>query len=89
MKERKTPMRMCTGCGEMKPKRELVRVVKSTEGEILLDLTGKANGRGAYICRSSECLTKAQKTKRIERAFACSIPDEIYNRMQEEIGNEQ
>lgn len=88
MNQRKTPMRMCTGCGEMKPKRELVRVVKSADGEISLDLTGKANGRGAYICRSADCLKKAQKAKRIERSFAVTIPDEIYNRMQEEIGNE-
>ncbi len=80
-------MRMCTGCGEMKEKRVLVRVVKSAEGNILLDLTGKANGRGAYICRSEECLKKAQKSKRIERSFACQIPDEIYERMQEEIAN--
>lgn len=72
----------------MKPKRELVRVVKSADGEISLDLTGKANGRGAYICRSADCLKKAQKAKRIERSFAVTIPDEIYNRMQEEIGNE-
>lgn len=82
-------MRMCTGCGEMKPKKELVRVVRSSDGVITLDLTGKANGRGAYICRSSDCLKKAQKSKRIERAFEVSIPDEIYNRMQEEIGNGQ
>ena len=88
MNQRKTPMRMCTGCGEMNPKRELVRVVKSADGEISLDLTGKANGRGAYICRSADCLKKAQKAKRIERSFAVTIPDEIYNRMQEEIGNE-
>lgn len=88
MKERKTPMRMCTGCGEMKPKRDLVRVVKSADGAISLDLTGKANGRGAYICRSAECLKKAQKNKRIDRAFEIAIPDEIYNRMQEEIGDE-
>lgn len=88
MKERKTPMRMCTGCGEMKPKRDLVRVVKSADGAIFLDLTGKANGRGAYICRSAECLKKAQKNKRIDRAFEIAIPDEIYNRMQEEIGDE-
>ncbi len=89
MKERKIPMRMCTGCGEMKAKRELVRVVKSATGEITLDLTGKANGRGAYICRDAECLKKAQKSKRIERAFSTVIPEEIYNRMSEEIGNEQ
>lgn len=72
----------------MKPKRDLVRVVKSADGAISLDLTGKANGRGAYICRSAECLKKAQKNKRIDRAFEIAIPDEIYNRMQEEIGDE-
>ena len=89
MKERKTPIRMCTGCGETKPKRELVRVVKSADNSVFLDLTGKANGRGAYICRSRECLKKARKNKRIDRAFALQIPDDIYNRMEEEIGNEQ
>ena len=85
MIQKKVPLRMCTGCGEMKPKRELVRVVKSAEGEISLDLTGRKPGRGAYVCRSLACLKKARKTKRIERAFSCAIPDEVYDRLEEEM----
>ncbi|MDD2955132.1 MAG: YlxR family protein [Oscillospiraceae bacterium] len=85
MQEKRVPMRMCTGCGEMKPKRELVRVVKSAEGEISLDLTGKKSGRGAYVCRSLECLKKARKARRFEKAFSCQIPAEIYDRMEEEL----
>jgi len=76
---------MCTGCGEMKPKRELVRVVKSAEGEISLDLTGKKAGRGAYVCRSLACLQKARKARRFEKAFSCQIPTEVYDRMEEEL----
>ncbi len=81
---------MCTGCGEMFDKRSLVRVVKSPEGEISLDLTGKKNGRGAYICRNVECLKKARKKKALERAFSMKIEDDIYEKMEEEIadGNE-
>lgn len=83
MQTRKTPMRMCTGCGQMKPKRELVRVVKNQAGEISLDLTGKKAGRGAYVCRDIECLKKARKARRLEKAFSCQIPDEVYDRMEE------
>ncbi|MBQ2387836.1 MAG: YlxR family protein [Acutalibacteraceae bacterium] len=89
MQTRKQPMRMCTGCGEMKEKRELIRVVKSSDGEISLDKTGKKNGRGAYICHNAACLKKARKNKRIERAFEVTIPDEIYDRMEEEIGADE
>lgn len=78
-------MRMCSGCGEMKPKRELVRAVKSPDGEISLDLTGKKSGRGAYVCKNMDCLKKARKAKRFERAFSCAIPDEVYQRMEEEL----
>ena len=85
MQKKKTPMRKCTGCGEMKPKKELVRVVRSPEGDISLDLTGKKNGRGAYVCRDVQCLKKARKSKRIERAFECAIPDEVYGRMEQEM----
>ncbi|MBQ8227466.1 MAG: YlxR family protein [Clostridia bacterium] len=85
MQTKKVPMRKCTGCGEMKPKKELVRVVKSPEGEISLDLTGKKNGRGAYVCKDAACLKKAQKAKRIERAFDCAIPDEIFEKMEQEL----
>lgn len=84
MQERRQPLRMCTGCGEMKPKRELVRVVKTKDGEIFLDPTGKKSGRGAYLCPNAECLKKARKSRRLERAFACRIPDEVYDRMEEE-----
>ena len=76
---KKIPLRMCTGCGEMKPKKELVRVVRSKEGEISLDLTGRKAGRGAYVCRSLDCLKKARKTRRIERSLDCQIPDEVYD----------
>ena len=89
MKERKIPLRMCTGCGEHKPKKELVRVVKSPTGEISLDSTGKKPGRGAYICPCAECLIKAKKARRLEKAFSCRIPDEIYAAMEEELKNEQ
>lgn len=85
MQQKKIPLRKCTGCGEMKPKKELVRVVKTPEDEILMDLTGRKNGRGAYICRDVECLKKARKAKRIEKSFRCSIPDEVYDKMEEEL----
>ena len=85
MQMRKVPMRMCTGCGQMKPKRELVRVVISQDGEIALYLTGKKAGRGAYVCRDIECLQKARKARRLEKAFSCRIPDEVYDRMEEEL----
>ncbi len=81
---------MCLGCGEMKPKKELVRVVRSKEGEISLDLTGKKAGRGAYICADAECLKKARKGRKLEKSFACRIDDEIYDSMEKELsGNEQ
>ena len=76
---------MCTGCGEMKPKTELVRVVRSPEGEVGVDLTGKKPGRGAYICRSAECLKVAKKKRRLEKAFACQISDEVYDEMEKEL----
>ena len=88
MAERKIPLRKCIGCGEMKDKRELVRVVRNKEGEISVDLYGKKPGRGAYICRSTACLTKAQKAKRLERAFSTSIDPEIYDAMMKEIADE-
>ena len=85
MKQKKIPMRRCCGCNEHKQKKELIRVVRSAEGEISLDLTGKASGRGAYICNSLECLKKARKSKRIDRTFEVTIPDGIYDKMEEEI----
>ena len=82
---RRVPLRKCTGCGEMKPKKELVRVVKSPEGEIALDLTGRRAGRGAYVCRKRDCLAAARKAHRLEKAFACAIPDTLYDSMEEEL----
>ena len=87
MAAKKIPMRMCTGCREMKPKKELVRVVKTTENEIKLDLTGKLNGRGAYICKNKECLAKAKKTNALSRAFEMAVSEEIYNQLETELGN--
>lgn len=87
MKNKKIPQRMCTGCMEMKPKKELIRVVKNKEGEVSIDLIGKKPGRGAYICRNAECLEKAFKTKRLEKNLEIKIDEEIYNRLKEEIAN--
>ncbi|HCB94441.1 YlxR family protein [Ruminococcus sp. YE282] len=95
---KKVPMRKCTGCMEMKPKTELIRVVKSpnvkdengeitASGEISLDLTGKKSGRGAYVCKSAECLEKAHKAHRIERSLSCKIPEEIYEQLRTELEN--
>lgn len=88
MKVKKIPMRMCNGCMEMKPKKELIRVVKSPEGEVSVDLTGKKSGRGAYVCRSIECLEKAVKAKRLNRNLETNIDEAIYSRLKEEITNE-
>ena len=79
MKVKKIPMRMCIGCMEMKPKKELIRVVKNKEGEISLDLVGKKPGRGAYVCKSTDCLEKAFKTKRLSRNLETTISQEIYD----------
>ena len=88
-KVKKIPMRQCLGCNEHKPKVELMRVVRTPEGETVLDFTGKKSGRGAYICKSLSCLKKARKSKRLERSLECSITDEVYDRMESEIeGNE-
>ena len=96
---KKIPLRQCVGCREMKPKKELVRVVRAPERtdengnplppEISLDLTGKKPGRGAYLCRNPECLRLARKARRLERAFSCQIPNEVYDRMEEEIGQDE
>ncbi|MGN1107725.1 MAG: RNase P modulator RnpM [Huintestinicola sp.] len=82
-------MRMCLGCGEMKPKKELIRAVKSPEGEISLDLTGKKSGRGAYVCPNAECLRLARKAKRFEKSFECRISDEVYDTMERELNERQ
>ena len=79
--QRKIPMRQCVGCREMKAKKELVRVVRSPEGEISLDFRGKAPGRGAYVCPQAECLRRATKSKALERGLDCQIPQEIYDQL--------
>ena len=85
IRKKKVPLRMCAGCGQRRPKKELVRVVRSPEGEISLDLTGRKPGRGAYLCRDAACLKAARKARRLERAFSCKIPDEVYDRLEEEL----
>ena len=81
MVTKKVPVRRCVGCNESKPKKELVRIVRTAEGEISVDLTGKKSGRGAYLCPSRDCLARAQKARRLERALSCQIPPEIYERL--------
>lgn len=78
-------MRQCVGCGEMKSKKEMLRVLKTAENEILLDATGKKNGRGAYLCFSRECLTKAIRGKGLERSFKMAIPREVYDKLEKEM----
>ena len=85
MKTRKIPMRMCVGCREMKEKRSLLRIVKNAEGAISFDRVGKAPGRGAYICRSKECLQKAMKQRQLERALETQIAQDVYQQLMEEI----
>ena len=72
-------MRQCLGCNEHLPKRELIRVVRTPEGDVVADLTGKKNGRGAYLCPKAACLRKAQKSKRLDRALECNIPEDVYD----------
>ena len=97
MHQRKIPMRKCTGCNEMKEKKQLVRVVKAPDktdengeviekGGISVDFMGKRSGRGAYICHNAECLKAARKARRLERAFSCKIPDEVYEQLERELG---
>ena len=84
-KQKKLPERRCTGCGESRLKKELIRIVRSPEGVISVDLTGKSPGRGAYICKNTECLKKAKKTGRLTRSLDTAIPDEVFDRLVEEI----
>lgn len=97
MKQKKMPLRKCVGCSEMKEKKQLVRVVKAPDttdeqgaiiqkGDISVDLTGKKPGRGAYVCRNAACLTAARKARRLEKTFSCKIPDEVYDRLEQELG---
>ena len=81
-KTKKLPMRQCTGCREHKPKRELLRVVRSPEGELSLDVRGKKAGRGAYLCPDAECLKKARRSRALERALSCEIPDAVYEALE-------
>lgn len=85
MNGKKVPLRQCIGCGEMKNKNTLIRVIKTPEDEIVLDATGKKNGRGAYICNSFACFTKAVKTKALERSLKIAIPKEIYETLEKEL----
>ena len=85
--QKKIPVRRCVGCGEHFPKGELVRVLRTPDAEVVLDLTGKKSGRGAYICKKAACLKKARKSKRIETSLECPIPEEVYDRMEEEISH--
>lgn len=82
---KKIPLRQCVGCGEMKSKKEMIRVLKTEEEGIVLDTTGKKNGRGAYVCKSSECLKKAKKTKGLDRSFKIAVSDEVYDSLTKEI----
>ena len=96
MHQKKIPLRKCTGCNEMKEKKQLVRIVKTPDktdengniiqkSEILVDLTGKKSGRGAYICPNPECLKAARKARRLDKAFSCKIPDELYDQLEKEL----
>ena len=82
---KKIPLRQCVGCREMKPKKELIRVVRSPEGEVSLDFKGKKPGRGAYVCPDPECLKRARKARALERAFETAIPPEVYDAMEAEL----
>ena len=97
---KKIPMRQCVGCGEMKNyiitnrvtfdlTREMMRVLKTPEGPIVLDATGRKNGRGAYLCKSLDCLKKARKNRGLERSFQMSIPDEVYDSLEKEFGESE
>ena len=85
---KKIPVRQCIGCGEMKNKKEMMRILKTPEDEIVLDMTGKKNGRGAYLCKQRECLVKAEKNKGLERSFKMNIPTEVYESLEREFDKE-
>ncbi len=85
MVNKKVPMRQCVGCGEMKSKKELIRVIKTPEEEIVLDATGRKNGRGAYICASMECLKNARRKKGLERSLKVAIPENVYDSLEQEM----
>lgn len=85
MANKKIPMRKCVGCQEMKEKKSLIRVVRTAEGDIILDDTGKKNGRGAYICKRLECFKKAKKTKELERSLGVSVSEQVYEELEKEM----
>ncbi len=85
MRKKKIPLRKCIACGESKPKKELIRIVKNNENEVSVDLSGKANGRGAYICSTMECFEGAYKNKKIQRALETEITEEVFNKLKEVI----
>lgn len=89
IRQKKIPMRQCLGCNEHKAKAELLRVLRTPEGEIALDFTGKRSGRGAYICKSVSCLKKARKSGRIGRSLDCEIPEAVYDRMEKELSENE
>lgn len=89
MQEKRVPLRKCLGCGEMIGKKGAVRIVRSKEGEISLDLTGKKAGRGAYICRDAECLAQVRKARKLDRSLKCAVPDEIYDNIEKELSSDQ
>ena len=85
MADKKIPLRLCVGCQEMKLKLDLIRVIKTPEGEVTLDATGRKNGRGAYLCKNEECLKKLRKTKGLERSLKIAIPQEVYDKLEKEM----
>lgn len=89
MKQRKIPLRKCTGCQEMKNKKDLVRIVRNDEGEFSVDFTGKKPGRGAYVCPNEECLLKAHKSKGLEKSFKSAVPAEVYEELKEQLLKEK
>ena len=86
MSVKKIPLRQCIGCGEMKNKREMIRILKTAEGEIVLDATGRKNGRGAFLCPSMDCFLKAKKSRGLDRSFKMAVPAEVYERLEKEMG---
>ncbi len=90
MKQKRIPLRMCLGCQQMKPKKELIRIVRDKEGSTSVDFTGKKAGRGAYICRSAECFEKAKKGRKLEKAFEARIDDVVYESLKQQLeGNDE
>ncbi len=89
MQEKHIPLRKCLGCGEMIGKRGAIRVVRSKEGEISIDPTGKKAGRGAYLCREAECFAQTRKARKLERSLKCAVPDEIYDSIEKELSSDK